>query len=116
VFFGCLGDDVVGALRLVGNDGIVWPLATEDAALYLENLVVSRAWSNRGFGRLMLAWAEQQAAMAGKPCLRLDCFANNAILRKYYEDAGYSGRGEVDAQYTFGTLRLQRYEKAIQAG
>jgi len=41
------------------------------------------------------------------------CFASNVVLRRYYEDAGYLGRGEVDAVYPFGTLRFQRYEKHL---
>jgi GNAT superfamily N-acetyltransferase len=112
VYFASLGEDVVGTLRLVSNDGVVWPEA-DDAALYLENLVVSREWTGRGLGRQMLAWAEEQSVGTGKPCLRLDCFASNVVLRKYYEDAGYTGRDEVDAVYPFGTLRLQRYEKHL---
>jgi hypothetical protein len=49
----------------------------------------------------------------GKRYIRLDCFANNSVLRKYYEDAGYRSCGEIDAKYPFGVLRLQRYEKNV---
>jgi hypothetical protein len=115
VYFASLGEDVVGALRLVVNDGVVWPVH-DDTALYLENLVVGRAWAHRGLGHQMLVWAEEQSVVEGKTCLRFDCFASNAVFRKYYEDAGYSGRGEVDAVYPFGTLRLQRYEKYLPRG
>jgi len=85
-----------------------------DDALYVHNLVVRRAWSHRGLGHQLLAWAEQQTAIAGRTFLRLDCFANNPILRKYYENAGFEDRAEVDAHYSFGILRLRRYEKRVQ--
>jgi GNAT superfamily N-acetyltransferase len=112
VYVASHGEDVVGALRLLTNGGTVWP-SENDAALYLENLVVRRRWSHRGLGLQMLAWAERQVPLTGKTYLRLDCFASNQVLRKYYENAGYTDRGEVDAPYPFGTLRLQRYEKLI---
>lgn len=112
VYFGLIGDDVVGSLRLVAEDPIIWPQAGPDA-LYIHNLMVRRACSGRGLGHELLAWAEQQTVTAGKTWLRLDCFASNSFLRAYYESAGFSDRGEIEAHYPFGTLRLQRYEKRM---
>jgi hypothetical protein len=56
----------------------------------------------------------EETCRVGKKYIRLDCFANNAVLRKYYEDAGYESCGEIDACYPFGTIRLQRYQKRLQ--
>jgi GNAT superfamily N-acetyltransferase len=114
VYFAVIRDEIVGSLRLLSEDRIVWPEA-DDRAFYLYNLLVRRNLKGQGLGRQLLAWAESQTIIAGKDYLRLDCFANNAILRRYYENAGYADRGEVDARYPFGTLRLQRYEKHVQA-
>jgi GNAT superfamily N-acetyltransferase len=111
VYFARLGDDVVGTVRLLVHGGVVWPVEDQDMAHYVENLIICRAWSNRGLGRKLLGWAEERAALAGKSYLRLDCFADNPVLRNYYENAGYIDRGEVDVRYPFGMLRLQRYEK-----
>lgn len=113
VYLAYLERTLTGALRLVPNDGIVWPLVSADTALYLENLLVSRVWSHLGLGREMLTWAERQAAMRGKTHLRLDCFAENTFLQAYYERLGYAEMGQVNARYPFGILRLQRYEKAV---
>ena len=107
-----LDNDLVGAFRLLAVDDDVWPGAPADA-LYLYSLAVRRNWSGREIGRRVLDWVEQQSARAGKTYVRLDCFANNSALRNYYENAGYASRGEVDAKYDFGTLRLQRYEKKV---
>jgi GNAT superfamily N-acetyltransferase len=112
VYFAYLDDKAVGSLRLVSEDSIVWPDAN-DNALYLYNLVVLRDWSGQNIGQQMLAWAEKQARLASKPYLRLDCFAFNLALRTYYERAGYADRGEIEASYPFGVLRLQRYEKRL---
>ena len=113
VYLAYLKNSLAGALRLVPNDGIVWPTVSVDTALYLENLLVSRAWSHLGLGREMLTWAERQAAMRGKTHLRLDCFAGNTFLRHYYERLGYAEMGQVNARYPFGILHLQRYEKPL---
>ena len=113
VYLGLIDSSLVGSFRLAENDGTVWPGAHDDS-LYVENLVVRRAWSARGLGRQLLSWAEQKASRARKECIRLDCFANNPTLRKYYEDAGYEACGEIDASYPFGVLRLQRYQKRLR--
>jgi protein-tyrosine phosphatase len=113
VYLAFSGDEVAGCFRLVSSDEIVWPDAGEDA-LYLHSLLVIRKFSGLGFGRQMLKWCELHTRSAGKTSLRLDCFANNDVLRKYYEEAGYSCCGEVDAPYPFATLRLVRYEKRLR--
>ena len=107
-----LDDEIAGTLRLVAEDPTVWPEAGDDA-LYVHNLIVRRPWSGRGLGRQLLMWAEERAATVRKTWVRLDCFADNLILRKYYENAGFVDRGEIDAQYPFGRLRLQRYERRV---
>jgi len=113
VYLALIDSSLVGSFRLVDNDETVWPGARDDS-LYVENFVVRRAWSARGLGRQLLSWAEQKASSAQKECVRLDCFANNPVLRKYYEDAGYEACGEVDASYPFGVLRLQKYQKRLR--
>jgi len=112
VYLALIENDVVGSLRLLSEDRIVWPEADDDA-LYLHNLVIRRSWSGRSLGDQLLLWAERRAAIARRDFLRLDCFANNPVLRKYYENRGFEDRGKVDAQFPFGTLCLQRYEKHV---
>ena len=51
-----VGDELVGTLRLLLREPIVWPEVTEDDAVYVYNLAVKRTWtgheaisiSNRG--------------------------------------------------------------------
>jgi GNAT superfamily N-acetyltransferase len=112
VYLALVDGDLVGSFRLTNDGGPVWPGAT-DEALYLENLVVRRTFRGRGIGRDLLLVAERKASNAGKRYLRLDCFANNSVLRTYYEMAGYDACGEIEADYPFGKLRLYRYQKAV---
>jgi ribosomal protein S18 acetylase RimI-like enzyme len=106
----------VGALRLLARDVIVWPDIDAGDALYVYNLSVRRAWSGQGLGRRMLEWAERRAVEAGRRYLRLDCVPSNTFLRQYYEDAGFSARGEIDAVYPGlpGVMPLRRYEKRLE--
>jgi GNAT superfamily N-acetyltransferase len=111
-----VGDEFAGGLRLLQRDPVVWPDAAVDEALYLYNLAVRRTFSGRGLGRALLAWAEQQAAASGRRYLRLDCVPGNMFLRRYYENAGFVARGQIDAVYPGldGVMPLRRYEKQLE--
>ena len=112
-----LGNELVGTLRLLLREPIVWPDVVEDDAVYVFNLAVRRPWADRRFGHRLLAWAEGRAASLARRYVRLDCLVDNDFLRRYYEKAGFEERGEIDAQFPepVGTLRLRRYEKRVFA-
>jgi ribosomal protein S18 acetylase RimI-like enzyme len=61
----------------------------------VHSLAIRRPVAGRGLGLRMLRWAERMAAAAGKRYVRLDCWGENAALRRYYERAGYTSRGEL---------------------
>jgi len=78
----------VGMAIVQEADEDTWDAQPNDA-LYLHGLRVLRAYAGRGIGRAILRWAEEQVAARGRIYLRLDCMADNAKLRAYYEDAGF---------------------------
>ena len=110
-----IGDELVGTLRLLMSDPIVWPEVQHDDAVYVYNLGVRRTWAGQDFGGRLLDWAERRAASLGRHFVRLDCKHDNAFLRGYYERKGFAARGEVDANYPHpvGLERLCRFEKAV---
>jgi ribosomal protein S18 acetylase RimI-like enzyme len=112
VFF---DEDLGGTLRLLPRDPFVWPEIDVDDAFYVYNLAIGPAWVRRGLGRQLLAWAEGRTAALGRQYVRLDAMADNHVLRRYYNGAGYMERSEVDAAYPapIGTLRLRRFEKPV---
>lgn len=101
----------VGSLSLYWNHEALWDDLPANAC-YVHGLQVHRAWAGRGIGRAMLAWAEQQALAAHKAALRLDCMGNNPALRKYYEDAGFTHRGDVALPHRLAA----RYERRLPQG
>ena len=112
-----IGEELVGTLRLLLREPIVWPDVVEDDAVYVYNLAVRRAWSDHGLGGQMLEWAGDRAASLGRRYVRLDCVADNEFLGEYYVQAGFEERREIEAGFPtpVGTLRLRRYEKRVRA-
>ena len=71
------------------------------ASGYLEAFAVHRDYAGRGVGKALLSWAKHEAARRGLDIIRLDCWAENEVLRVYYRRAGFS---EV-APLTLGSWR-----------
>lgn len=90
-----------GEVWLAEADGLLagaWELWWEDedawgpqppVAGYVHRLMVNRATTAPGTGRLLLDAAERRVAEAGRTRVRLDCLAGNTQLNAYYLDAGY---------------------------
>jgi len=108
VYLALSGDQPAGMLTLQPSDPLFWPDAP-DAALYLHKLVVHRAYAGQGLGHRLLQWAERTTAAAGKTYLRLDCMAESAAMRAYYEGAGFSYRGDLSSRNWSASL----YEKRV---
>ncbi|MFD5215262.1 GNAT family N-acetyltransferase [Microbacterium sp. NPDC058345] len=81
----------VGGFLVVGSaHAYVPPSSRPGPELYVEALVASRAENERGYGRRLLAHADELAARAGIRELRVDCFAGRGgDLVRFYESAGY---------------------------
>lgn len=65
---------------------------------HLGRLAVAREASGHGLGVELLKEASTLAAQRGLAFLRLDCWAGNARLRRYYLDAGFSHVGDVETR------------------
>ena len=100
------GDSSLAAtLSLLDADPEIWgPSAGRE--LYLHKLVTARERAGERLGARLLDWAREQARARGRSWLRLDCVSGNPFLRRYYADAGFAERGEVD----LGRVRLARFE------
>lgn len=82
------GYAVTGSFPPPYMDPIVAKRAVEDA--YYVYTVASRMRpESRGVGRSLLTWALERARALGFTYLRLDCWAENALLRAYYENLGF---------------------------
>jgi ribosomal protein S18 acetylase RimI-like enzyme len=98
----------IATFALAWEDDGLWCDAPGGAA-YLFAFAVKRPCAGQGVGHTLLRWAERRVAATGTPYLRLDCNADNPALRAYYEQAGFTFRGETH----HGSRALARYEKAV---
>jgi GNAT superfamily N-acetyltransferase len=79
---------VTGSFPPPYMDPIVAKRAVEDA--YYVYTVASRMRpESRGAGRSLIMWAVGQARASRVTYLRLDCWAENASLRAYYQNLGF---------------------------
>ena len=101
--------EIVGTITLEWVDDGVWSDRRSDEACYVHGLATKRAHAGQGIGLALLQWAEERARAAGKSYLRLDCDPGNPALRAYYERAGLTNCGDVDAV----THAASRFEKRV---
>lgn len=92
----------------------LWP--DDGAAGYLHRFAVRRG--HAGIGAALLDWIDGEVRRHGRDRLRLDCGADNARLRGYYETAGFEHRGDVeipeaDTLWSPGRPLVSRYERAV---
>lgn len=99
-----------GTITLQRKDPVFWPAASDDA-LYVHRVAVRR--SHAGLGRLLISWAERWALAGGKRYLRLDCWDENSVLRRYYEELGFRHLGHIDVIAEGIPFRSGLYEKTL---
>ena len=82
------GYAVTGSFPPPYMDPIVAKRAVEDA-YYVYTVATRMRPGSRGAGRSLIMWALEQAREGGVTYLRLDCWAENALLGAYYRNLGF---------------------------
>lgn len=100
----------VGTFALQWSDEETWGNVPDDAG-YVHGLAVRWDFAGRGLGRELLRWAENEASLAGKTYLRLDCVAGNTRLNEYYVRANFDYKGSVLVK----GLAVSLYEREVGA-
>lgn len=113
-FVAHLQGQVVGSLAL--SPAAPWYIAKRwetfpASAFYLEAFTTSRSLTGHGLGRVLLQWAEQYTLEAGRTTIWLDCWADNPVLVRYYQQAGFTHH-EI---FLVHAWRGQLFEKQVQS-
>lgn len=89
VFVARRAGNLVGTVSLYESDDFIWD---NDAApaLYIHRLASLRTTEGRGVGAALIAWSRRRAADLGKQWLRVDCWAENDELCRFYEGQRFS--------------------------
>lgn len=75
---------------LVLGEAMPYVTPATEPELYVRLLVASRDTAARGVGRRLLAFADDQARLAGVHRLRVDCYGGvSGALIRFYESCGY---------------------------
>jgi GNAT superfamily N-acetyltransferase len=98
LWVGSRGGRIVATMRTARSDPDMWG---DDnlPALYVHALAVRRVPIARGSGLELLQWAARTAAHDGLVAVRLDCWAENRRLRRYYEQVGFRHIGDINQRF-----------------
>jgi len=105
-----LAQHPVWMLRVDDRPAGVLVLMHEPDALLIYSVAIDPAYQKRGFGRRLLAWAEQEARQAGYSHIRL---FTNALMEAnivLYTRLGYS----ETSREPFGELTIVHMRKPVQ--
>ncbi|MGA7923044.1 MAG: GNAT family N-acetyltransferase [Thermoplasmata archaeon] len=102
--------EIAGTLTLQWEDPLFWGVQPPVAG-YLHRLALRRAFAGQGLGRRMIQWAEERVRERGREFLRLDCDAENARIRSYYEALEF--RFVSDAEKPGVPFRCALYQKRV---
>ncbi len=85
-----------------------WAHDDPTCALYVHDLVVSRAAAGQALGAHLLNWAGDLAARKDKSWLRLEAWKSNHLLHRYYLDQGFELLRIVDLPHRNSGALFQR--------
>lgn len=80
---------LVGTVSLYESDDFIWG-NNAAPALYIHRLASLRTAEGRGVGAALIEWSRQRAVSLGKQWLRVDCWADNNELCRFYQGRGFS--------------------------
>jgi GNAT superfamily N-acetyltransferase len=98
-----------GAMRFQLEDRLFWPDVDGADSAFVHRLAVRRDFAGQGVSTALLAWAVDRARAVGKRYLRLDCDADRARLRAFYERFGF----RLHSHRQVGSYYVARYELQI---
>lgn len=101
-------DEAVGTVALAWAYPLLWPEAPDDAG-YVAKLAVRRHVAGRGVASALLRHADVIAGQQGKRFLRLDCWAGNEALLRFYPKEGFTFLRVVPEE----TWEIALFERAI---
>lgn len=107
------GGQPVGYFNWDSRPPAMWDTVSDrPAAWYLAGMVVAPTARGRRVGPRILRWCLDDARRRHAAVVRLDCHADNAWLRGFYESHGFRARGIVE---TYPGYRVSLFEQPVPA-
>jgi signal transduction histidine kinase/GNAT superfamily N-acetyltransferase len=92
MYLASLSGEAIGTLRLTWSDPY-WPSGEQNAG-YVHSVAIRNRAHGLQIGTALLNWAMDQIRNQEKQTIRLDCAAGNGRIRQYYEEHGFTYRGQ----------------------
>lgn len=83
------GQQPAACMALTDIDVTYWPQIPKSDSLYLHKLAVKRQFAGKGYSKVLIDFAKQEASERKINALRLDCNMNSTKLRVIYEKQGF---------------------------
>ena len=111
IHVGMIDGVVVGTFSLTWSDPVFW--GTDDSqAGYVHRLAVRTERRGAGLGQYLLNWAQTEIGRADRHLLRLDCLADNAQLRRWYQTIGFAHQRDREVEGPRGApVLVSLYER-----
>ena len=97
---------LIGTLRIEWEDAELWPNDPIGGG-YVHSLAIRDHAQGHRMGERLLQWAQEQIVSRGRKYIRLDCWAENLQLCRYYERLEFRRCGDFRRGVWVGAL----YEK-----
>lgn len=81
---------LVGVFSMVESDPAIWDERERGAHFYLHRITRAPAFAGRGLFDTLLAWAHAECRKRGRVGLRMDTWATNDTLLRYYTSRGFA--------------------------
>ena len=83
------GATLAGVFTVTDADPLIWWELERGAHLYLHRIARAAGWKGRGLTEAVVDWAEARCRALGREGLRLDTWADNAVMLAHYERLGF---------------------------
>ena len=119
MYLGLLGNEIVCAERITGNDDIYervrWHYdAKEDEITVIHLLCVLQGYYGRGFAKEMIRHAAEFSRSIGRKVIRLDVIKGNERAKNLYLSEGFEFIGEYQIYYEdTGLADFWMFEKTL---
>lgn len=80
---------LVGVFSMVESDEAIWGERERGAHFYLHRITRASSFEGRGLFDTLLAWAHTECRKRGRAGLRMDTWASNDTLMRYYTSRGF---------------------------
>lgn len=87
---------------LAFDDELIWKEANKDKAVYIHRIAVNPIYRGKGFVKMIIDWAKENATRWEIDYIRLDTESGNEKINKHYLNCGFTSKGTTKPNWEAG--------------